>query len=86
MLAGPGQRQRLRQQFISEAAYFQWVNRGRQPYGTWGDWFAAECKITGNETQPSSLPGSVVDECLRHQLDEEADLYRWLNEYARASW
>jgi hypothetical protein len=78
--------ERLRQQFISEGAYFQWVNRGRQPYGTWGDWFAAECKITGNETQPSPLPGSVVDECLRHQLDEEADLYRWLNEYARASW
>ena len=71
--------ERLRQQFISEAAYFEWVNRRRQTDGAWGDWFEAERKITGSETQPSPLPGSVVDECLHQQLYEEAEYYRWLN-------
>jgi hypothetical protein len=70
--------ERLQQQFIREAAYLLWVSRDRWPGDDWADWFAAERKLTGNETQPSPLPGSVVDECLRQQLEEEADLYRWL--------
>jgi tetratricopeptide (TPR) repeat protein len=70
--------ERLRQQLIREAAYFLWVNRDRWQGDDWADWFASEREITGNKTQPSPLPGSVVDECLRQQLEEEAELYRWL--------
>ncbi len=71
--------ERLRQQFISEAAYFQWANRDGWHGDDWADWFAAEREITGSETEPSPLPGKFVDECLRRQLDEEAEYYRWLN-------
>lgn len=71
--------ERLREQFIREAAYLLWVNRDRWPGDDWADWFAAEREVAGSETQPSPLSGSLVDECLRQQLAEEAAYKRWLN-------
>jgi len=68
--------QHARDQLVSVAAYFLWVNRGR-PFGEpLKDWFAAEDEIASDRTAQWQ---ASVDQCLRDQLIAEAAYFHWVN-------